>query len=152
MIRIAVFTLIFSIFFWSCAMKISKTDNQGINGRVVWHEGNQMPSPDASATNSQGQPVERLIYIFQRTTTKDVAPDSGPIYENINSELVKVIPTDHQGRFRVVLPPGKYSLFTKEDNGFFANKMDGQNNINPVDVNPKKFTEVTIDINYKASY
>ena len=133
-------------------MKISKTENQGISGQVLWHEGNQMPAPNAVTDTADGQPVQRLVYIFERTKTSDATPSKGPIYDEINTNLVKVVPTDHLGRFKVVLPPGEYSLFTKEDNGFFANQVDSDNNINLINVKSKQFTPITIDINYKASY
>jgi hypothetical protein len=52
----------------------------------------------------------------------------------------------------VELPPGKYSVFTVEEEGLYANEYDSDGNMFPVEVLDGEFTEVTIKINYKAAF
>jgi hypothetical protein len=145
----------FSLMMASCAVNITDTSPQGIEGNVVWLEGNLMPGPDqgeAYQQRRQGEPVERLVYIFEPAHREDASVQNGPLYEEVNANLMKVVPTDAKGHFRVILPPGTYSVFTKEDDGFFASRFDERGRINPVEVKKGQFTTITIEVNYKAAY
>ncbi|MTI24563.1 hypothetical protein E1163_06360 [Fulvivirga kasyanovii] len=74
------------------------------------------------------------------------------LYKEVPSELIKTVETDENGNFTVQLAPGRYSVFTKEEDGLFANVFDGEGNVNPVTVKQGEMTELNIDINYKAVY
>ncbi len=76
----------------------------------------------------------------------------GNFYTHIKTRLIKKILTDSSGQFTVHLVPGKYSVFVKEGNGLYANKLDGQGNINPVEVTRGSKTDLLIRIDYKAVY
>ncbi|UII24967.1 carboxypeptidase-like regulatory domain-containing protein [Fulvivirga maritima] len=122
---------------------------QGIQGTVTWSEGNLMPGPDKKSGTSR--PVEREIYIYE-ATKRNQAEHEGTFYKNISTELAAKVKSDAEGNFVISLPAGKYSIFTKEDKGLFANSMDGEGHIQPVEVKPGQVTEVTININYMAVY
>ena len=93
-----------------------KKVTQGINGKVLWKAGNLMPGPGVKP--SKGSPVVREIYIYELTYSKQTeAAEEGGFYRKINSKLVKKVKSDKKGLFSVLLPPGYYSLFTKEEKG-----------------------------------
>lgn len=121
----------------------------GISGKVLWFEGNLMPGPDTDIP--EGLPVEREVWIYEATPLSKTS-NTPPLFTNIESELVTKVKSDSTGNFQTSLPPGKYSLFTKEENGFFANRMDGENIINPVTVEAEKSSHIIIRIDYKAAY
>lgn len=129
--------------------------DQGIQGQVRWLEGNLMPtiSDDSESTNTpqHGAPVERDILIYE-LTSMDQAEGNGPVFSGVNTQLVKQVTTDDRGRFSVELPAGRYSLFTKEPEGYFANQFDGEGNINPITVYQDSVRQVLIEVNYKAAY
>lgn len=129
--------------------------DQGIQGQVRWLEGNLMPTvsdePQPTNTPQHGAPVEREILIYE-LTGMDQAEGNGPVFSGINSTLVKQVKTDERGRFSVELPAGRYSVFTKESEGYFANQFDGEGNINPITVYQDSVRQVLIEINYKAAY
>ena len=137
----------------ACAVH-KHTINQGISGDVRWVEGNLMPALGDTTylDRSKGIPVAREIYIFKAIKIHDVKPQIGDFYSDIKSELIKRVKTDKNGKFTVMLPPGKYSVFVMEKEGFFANKYDGEGYINPVIVVAGEFAEMNITINYKAYY
>ena len=61
--------------------------------------------------------------------------------------------TNKEGYFQCKLPPGKYSIFTLEEDGkFFANLFDGEGNITPFEVKKGEVTRYDISINYKAAF
>jgi len=124
---------------------------QGITGKVLWVSGNQMPSPDAPQSSGK-RGIQRTIYVYELTNASQATTTDGVFHTNIQTKLVTQVETDANGNFAVSLPPGKYSLFTKEEKGLYANLFDGEMNIFPVEVQRGQVTNVEFLINYKASY
>ncbi|MFD2246505.1 carboxypeptidase-like regulatory domain-containing protein [Pontibacter ruber] len=124
---------------------------QGIQGRVLWESGNRMPSPDAPQTSGK-RGVARTLYIYELTNGTQATTQEGVFHTNIQTKLVTQVVTDANGNFAVSLKPGKYSLFTKEEKGLYANLFDGENNVFPVEVKEGQVTTVEFLINYNASY
>lgn len=122
---------------------------QGLEGQVFWLSGNQMPGPDKSRNPDQG--ISREVYIYNATALTDVA-QQGTFYSDIKTAFVTKFSTNPDGTFKVKLPPGKYSVFVKETKGLFANLLDGNGCINCVTVSPRKFTWITITVDYEAAY
>jgi hypothetical protein len=140
---------------FNCSAQKNATGQSGISGRVLWLEGNLMPSiSDTSySKRAQGTPKQKTVYIYEATQRHQVvAGESGSIYKDISSRLITKTKTDKSGYFKVNLQPGKYSIFIQEDEGLFANIFDGQGIINPVTVEAGKFTDIVIKVNYKAVY
>ncbi|WP_162055348.1 carboxypeptidase-like regulatory domain-containing protein [Pontibacter pamirensis] len=123
---------------------------QGIAGKVIEKSGNQMPSPDAPP--SKGRGVQRTVYVYELTNGNQAKTIDGVFHTNIQTNLVTQVVTDANGNFAVSLESGRYSLFTKEEQGFYANLFDGENNIFPVEVQEGQVTNVEFLINYNASY
>ena len=124
---------------------------QGITGRILWESGNRMPSPDAPPTESK-RGVQRTVYIYKLTNANQVTTQDGVFHTSIQTNLVSQVVTDANGNFSVALEPGKYSLFTKEEKGLYANLFDGEMNIFPVEVKEGQVTTIEFLINYQASY
>ncbi|WP_343854907.1 carboxypeptidase regulatory-like domain-containing protein [Fulvivirga kasyanovii] len=134
--------------FLACKSSTAQQASQGIKGQVLWFEGNFMPGPGQS---NKGKPVQREVLIYEVTSMKNVIQED-QLYKEVPSELIKTVETDENGNFTVQLAPGRYSVFTKEEDGLFANVFDGEGNVNPVTVKQGEMTELNIDINYKAVY
>lgn len=122
---------------------------QGIEGRLIWVEGNQMPGPDRKPTPSQG--VAREVYIYPLLSLSDVKIE-GVFVSEVNQQPIIKIQSDQNGNFAVNLPPGEYSVLIKETDGLFVNAFDSQNHLNPVVVGSRDITRVEISINYLAAY
>jgi hypothetical protein len=124
---------------------------QGIEGYVYRISGNQMPSPDIKPKPPKG--IKTTLYIFDLTNLdQTIRQGQSSFYLSVKTKLVKKIETDTSGYFKVKLPVGHYSLFTKKDTLFYANWFDGNNNIAPVQVLPQKLTNVEFKIDYDAYY
>ncbi|HTQ63461.1 MAG TPA: hypothetical protein VMI12_01615 [Puia sp.] len=124
---------------------------QGVEGYVYRISGNQMPSPDVKPKPPKG--IKTTLYIFDLTNLSQVTrQNQSAFYSSVKTKLVKKIETDTNGYFKVNLPTGNYSLFTKKGALFYANTFDGDNNIAPVQVKPKKMTKVEVKMDYDASY
>jgi hypothetical protein len=124
---------------------------EGIEGYVYRVSGNQMPSPDIKRAPPKG--IKTTIYIYELTNTGQTTP--GPeasTYKAINTRLVKKVNSNSKGYFKAKLPAGKYSLFTKEGDLFYANLFDEANNIAPVEVQAKKWSKIEIKMDKGAVY
>lgn len=123
---------------------------QGICGKVSWVEGNQMPGPGPHA-RPKAKGIAREIHIYEAATLQQAVRENG-FYKDIKTTLVAKTTSKADGSYKVKLPPGRYSVFTKESNGLFANLFDQTGAINPVTVEAGKFTILDISVNYKAAY
>jgi hypothetical protein len=126
------------------------SQKQGIQGQVFWVSGDQMPAPDQRPTNPR-QGILREIHIYP-AIYHNSTQNQGEFYHSIDATPVAKVFTDQEGNFKVKLPAGKYSVFTKEQKGLFANLMDVKGCINCIEVKPKKYTWITITVDYEAAY
>jgi hypothetical protein len=122
---------------------------QGIEGHVYRVKGNQMPSPDLPRSKPAG--MKTTLYIYELTNASQVSQE-GAFYKSISTKLVKEIPTDDSGYFKVPLNPGWYSLFVKKGDLFYANIFDDKNNIHPVEVKKGEWKEENFKADYDAVY
>lgn len=122
---------------------------QGIKGQVFWLSGNQMPGPGRNVAPNLG--IKREILIYEVATKADVTQHE-TFFTDIKTKLVATTLSDEDGRFKVKLPPGRYSVFVKEPSGLFANLFNTAGEINPVVVEPKKFVWMSITVDYEAAY
>ncbi len=126
------------------------SQSQGICGKVRWLEGNQMPGP--GVRRSAGDPVQREIVVYELTTMNEIRPENG-FYPDIPSKrVVATGKSNRAGKYRIKLPPGRYSVFVREKDGLWANRFDKDGVINPVTVAEGKFTVLDITVNYRAAY
>ena len=152
------YTRIFLLAIFSCSLSFcssikdgKSSIKQGVFGRVLWMQGNFMPSPDRPQHNG-GKPALRTIYIYPHAKVSETDGES-PLFSKINKALVAQLKTNKEGYFQCNLPPGKYSIFTLEEHGkFFANLFDGEGNITPFEVKEGEVTRYDISINYKAAF
>ena len=130
-------------------VQFTKGPKEGIQGQVFWLSGNQMPGPGKSIPPQQGVTREIVVYkaaILQETEQTD------QFFNNVKTELVAKAMSKPDGTFKIKLPPGKYSVFTQETKGLFANVIDKNGCVSCVEVRPKKYSWVAITVDYEAAY
>ena len=123
------------------------TITQGVWGNVWFWEGNFMPCvPSGTIT-----PVVREIYVHSLTSLDSVSQIGySPFYSEIYTQLIAITESNSTGFFEIALPPGRYSLFVREDSLFYANSFDGEGNILPATVVEDSVTKTQINIDYLA--
>jgi hypothetical protein len=122
--------------------------NQGVAGQVFWVSGNHMPSPNSKPPSPK--PIRREIFIYELTNRNQVKGQP-PIYEAINTKFVKKVISNELGIFATYLRIGSYSMFTKENQGFFAGNFENES-ISPITVFQDSVTKTVIHINHTATY
>ena len=114
---------------------------QGIEGVVRVMSGNQMPASGIKRGPSRG--VKTKVYVFELTNISQVVRrGSSSYYSSVHTRLVTVADTDSTGHFCVCLPEGRYSLFTRSGEWYFASRRDVDNNLAPAEVSKGKVTQV----------
>lgn len=150
--RIFLFAILSCLLSFCSTIKGDKNSiKQGVIGRVLWMQGNFMPSPDRPQREG-GTAAIRTIYIYQLTKLSEVEGEA-PLFSKVNTSLVAKLETNEAGYFQCKLAPGKYSIFTLEENGkLFANLFDGEGSITLFEVKEGELTTYDIKVNYKAAY
>ncbi len=150
-LSIRLMALITSLIFMSSFLQAPFCKKQGIKGKVYWLSGNQMPSPDVPPPAPK--PMKTILYIYERTSRDQAkSVDGGPFYSSLSTKLIKEVRSDAEGRFKIKLAPGSYSIFTRKGELFYANTFDQFNNIAPVTVAAGVFTEIDVRVDYDAAY
>jgi len=121
---------------------------QGIEGIVYPVSGNRMPSPNRKpGPPAAPRGIKSTVYVFELTNISQVTRQGQTsYYPVINTKLVRQADTDDTGYFKIALPPGHYSVFTRKGDLFYASRRDEKNNIAPVEVVAGKFTRVDCKI------
>jgi len=133
----------------SCSMQKNKQISQGIEGRITRVSGNQMPMKGRPAPKGKGMVAE--VYIYTATTVQQ-ARGQMPLFDQVNGKPVLQTQSDSTGNYRVALPAGKYSVFVKVGEKFFAAETDGQGILNPAMVTTGQVTRRDIVVNIGAAY
>lgn len=129
------------------------TIEQGVWGDVLLWEGNHMPTTDGSSSGTI-TPVEREVVIYKAVTDNEVE-HSGHVYslyKKINGELVTTVESDDRGFYQVALPPGDYSIFSKEEDSLYFGGMASNQYLMHATVREGAVTKFQIDINHKAAF
>ena len=110
-----------------------------------------MPAPGVPQDNPAG--IKATIYVYEATRLDQVERiGQSAFYSAIHTRFVKTVDSDSSGRFTLALPAGRYSLFSKIEGNYYANRFDDQNYIALVTVEEGKVAEVNITVSAKASY
>jgi hypothetical protein len=153
--RIILLLLALSNVFTFTQCKPYQPEGQGITGQVTWLEGNHMPTISETGNESKkdpkGIPVKRMIRIYPLLKISDMSLEDG-LFKSLAAKPITEIETDESGKYSLKLSPGRYSIFTVEENGLFANTFDGEGNVQPVTVKEGEWTLLDIVINYKAVF
>lgn len=119
----------------------------GISGTLIKKAGDCMPMFNGPTDRCKSYPVSRTILIYNYTNLNQVE-GWGPRYNSVNSRLVTKCNSDKDGFFQVSVNPGKYSIFILENDKFYANSLDGQGGINPVNVSTGNTSSIKIILDY----
>jgi len=116
----------------------------GIAGTISRITGNCMPSIGEDSDCVE-VPVERTIWIYAYTLQNQASRDQDGYYSDIQTDLIETAQSDDEGFYEIALPAGTYSVFIEEDGKPYANGLDGQGGINPVEVP----TQGVVTINHR---
>ena len=119
---------------------------QGIVGCVLERRMDQMPHPGIAGRQPRGIPVSVCIYPL--VNISQVEPEQkASFYKAIHAPLVKMVEADSTGYFEASLDTGRYSLFIRVGNAYYAGLRDQYDHLTPVKVESSKQTYVELFYN-----
>ncbi len=128
-----------------------QTAKQGLHGTIYFLEGNFMPPSSGTTT-----PVERELRVYELTTLDQVTRVNteypGLFISTVQTKLIAKAQSDVEGKFKVELPPGQYSLMVLEGDMLYVNLFGGMGEIFPVEVTEDNYNEIAFKIDYMAVY
>jgi hypothetical protein len=155
MIRLSLYLMVALLSLDGCkAMQMDQDQEQGIIGQLYWMEGNQMPmivEDEEEPIKQEKNKIQRTVRIYELTRLNQLEQSNG-LFAAPPTTLVAEVTSDETGHFKVGLPPGKYSVFTVEEDGLFASIFDREMNVNPVEITEEEWVIMNIKIDYKAFY
>lgn len=122
----------------------------GVTGKVLFLEGDFMPGPDPP--RGKTLPVVRKLLFYQAARLEQCQPQgSGGFFRKVNTPLMGSVVSDKNGRFKISLKPGTYTVVAEEQGQLYANGSDGVY-LKPVQVKAGQFTELDFRIDYKSTW
>jgi len=118
-----------------------KLGPQGCKGFVEELKGNFMPSPkpvDRRTGIGRGKPLSVPVYIFQGRVKVFKKPD--PKHE----QLIKIVQSGKNGKFKLDLPPGRYTAVAVIDGKMYLNLSSNAGTWSTFSVFKGKYTTITI--------
>lgn len=113
------------------SLKPTQPVRQGLQGCVYQKMGNKIPMK--GKPQQKGRGISRELYIYQPTTAAQAEGDN-LIFYKIGTKLMAITRSDSTGCYRVALPAGKYSVFIKDKDVYYATETDDRGILNPVEI------------------
>jgi hypothetical protein len=128
-----------------CIVAQAQSLRQGIQGQVFLVGSATIPDSSTARPNPNAG-IKREVVIHELTTLWQAKHENG-LFNSVPTAVIASVISEDDGTFKVKLPPGTYSVFVREGNGLYANLFE-ENQINPVVVKPKRYSWVTITVEY----
>jgi hypothetical protein len=123
---------------------------QGIQGQIFEQKGNQMPQKGKPFSKGIGYATQ--LYVFEPTSMQSASQISGNLFNMPSTQLIGTFTTDSLGRFKCNLKPGRYSIFVRYENGYYATSFNQRNELGIVEVSAGTFAPIEVIVSAKASY
>jgi len=126
----------------------------GLFGQVNFLEGNHQPTTGSSSGTTT--PVARELRFYSPVTADAVEHDAAQpfgsgLYSSIRETLRAKAYSGTDGKYRIALSPGKYSVFVKDGQAWYCNHASNEG-LCVVDVPESGTLEYKIDITYAAVF
>ena len=138
-----------------CSQKLAQCENcraavkitaepgpQGVKGTVIKLRGDFMPG---SAPGSE-TPLSVPVHIFKGKVKAFEKPDPK------HPDLVKIVHSDKDGRYNLVLPPGEYTVVAEINGKLYLNSFDGQGFWSSIQVKTDQWTRWHIRDTSEATF
>lgn len=143
-----------------CSIKLGQCENcrsevkinpqpgpQGIQGKVSKLKGDFMPrigSPEPGRNSTT--PLAVPVHVFKGKLKAFEKPDPK------HPALVKIVQSDKNGEYQLVLPPGEYTVVAEINGKLYLNAFDGEGRWSSVTVKADQWTRQIIDDTSEAAF
>jgi len=123
---------------------------QGIKGYVLVEKKATMPLKGMA--KQKGRPLSTVVYIYEATNVNQLVDQEGNYAKGVNARLLKQVRSDHTGKFKIRLAPGKYTIVLGYQDGIYIPYFSGDNGVAFVEVLKGQFQEIDLSIIASSTY
>ncbi len=124
--------------------------SQGIKGRVLIEKEANMPLK--GRTNQSGMPFSTTIFVYESATVDQLKNQQGNFAKGLNAKLVKQVRSGVDGKFKLQLSPGKYTLILGYKEGLYIPFFSGLNGVSHIEVTKHQFQEIDLMISASSVF
>jgi hypothetical protein len=117
---------------------------QGIKGRVWIQADTNMPLKDGP--RQLGSPYSTSIFVYESATIDQLIGQQENFATKLNANLVKQIKSNREGRFKLKLRPGNYTIVLGYKEGIYIPFFSGSRGVAQFEVLKHDFQEIDITI------
>jgi hypothetical protein len=123
---------------------------QGIIGFVLLEKNASMPLKGAKG--HKGLPISTTVYIYEAANINQLIGQEGNYAKGIDAKLIKQVLSKNDGKFKVKIAPGKYTILLGYQNGIYIPYFSGNTGVAFVEVLKGQFQEIDLSINASSIY
>ena len=115
---------------------------QGISGHVLLENNTAMPLKGSA--KQKGRPIATMVYIYEAANVHQLIEQEGNYAKGIEARLVKQVRSNHAGKFKLRLAPGKYSIVLGYQEGVYIPYFSGNSGVAFIEVSKHQFQEIDL--------
>lgn len=123
---------------------------QGIKGRVLLEKNANMPLK--GTTKQKGRPISTIVYIYEATNVNQLVGQEENYAKGIDARLVQQVLSKNDGKFKLKLAPGKYTIVLGYQNRIYIPYFSGNTGVAFVEVLKGQFQEIDLSIIASSIY
>ena len=115
---------------------------QGISGHVLLENNTAMPLKGSA--KQKGRPIATMVYIYEAANVDQLMKQEGNYAKGIQARLIKQVRSNHAGKFKLRLAPGKYSIVLGYQEGIYIPYFSGNTGVALIEVPKHQFQEIDL--------
>ncbi len=118
--------------------------SQGIKGHVLLQKDATMPLKGQS--RQKGRPFSTMIYVYEAAQVNQLIVQQGNFAKGVQAKLIKQVQSDINGKYKLRLSPGKYTIVLGYQEGIYIPFFSGNTGVAFVEVLKHQYQEIDLTI------
>jgi hypothetical protein len=123
---------------------------QGIKGHVLLENNTAMPLKGSA--KQKGSPIATMVYIYEAANANQLIGQEGNFAKGIEARLIKQVRSNNDGKFKLRLAPGKYTIVLGYQEGIYIPYFSGNTGLAFIEVLKHQFQEIDLSIIASSIY
>jgi hypothetical protein len=123
---------------------------QGIKGHVLLDNNTAMPLK--GSTKQRGRPIATMVFIYEAANMNQLIGQEGNYAKGIEARLIKQVRSNNDGKFKLRLAPGTYTIVLGYQEGIYIPYFSGNTGLAFIEVLKHQFQEIDLSIIASSIY
>lgn len=117
---------------------------QGIKGYIMLEKNASMPIKGMD--KQKGLPISTMVYVYEASNLDQLIAQEGNYAKGIQAKIIKQVRADKEGKFKLRLAPGKYTIVLGYLEGIYIPFFSGNTGLAFVEVSKHQWQEIDLTI------